>query len=150
MAALTEWLDLGFHRKDLLTKLGTTAQLGVLITGPAGSGKAAVVEARDRSGWAAGCIRAWGPTIAGLEPTAAGNQLKSLLQDGMRGQLGVVLIEDVEAICPRERRRAAQVLLPRRAARGDRDRSGRGRLHDVASPRRSAPSCAPRARSTTS
>ncbi|MCU1588739.1 MAG: putative microtubule-severing ATPase, partial [Frankiales bacterium] len=101
VASLSEWLDLGFHRKDLLTKLGTTPQLGILITGPAGSGKAAVVEAvTARMG--ARLVRAWGPTIAGLEPTAAGNQVKSLLQDAMRGQLAVVLIEDVDAICPRD------------------------------------------------
>jgi transitional endoplasmic reticulum ATPase len=101
VASLTEWFDLGFHRKDLLTKLGTSAQLGVLISGPAGSGKAAVVEAvTQRMGGR--LIRAWGPTIAGLDATAAANQVKSLLQDGMRGSLGVVLIEDVEAICPRE------------------------------------------------
>jgi len=98
VASLTEWLDLGFHRRDLLSRLGTAPQLGVLITGPAGSGKAAVVETvADRLGLR--LVRAWGPTVAGLEPTAAAQQLKGLLDE--RGP-AVVLIEDVEALCPRE------------------------------------------------
>ncbi|MCW2542487.1 MAG: adenosinetriphosphatase [Frankiales bacterium] len=96
VAALTEWLDLGLHRKDLLTKLGTTAQLGILITGPAGSGKAALVE-HVTAQMGVRLLRAWGPTVAGLEATAAGKQLSGLLTD--RGP-AVVLIEDVEAIAP--------------------------------------------------
>jgi transitional endoplasmic reticulum ATPase len=95
--ALTEWLDLGFHRQDLLAKLGTTPQLGVLVTGPAGSGKSAVVETVT-SGMGLRLIRAWGPTVAGLEPNAAFQQLKALLADAARG--AVLLIEDVEALVP--------------------------------------------------
>ena len=98
VASLTEWLDLGFNRKDLLAKLGTGPQLGVLITGPAGSGKAAVVEAVTAK-LGLRLVRAWGPTIAGLEPTAAGKQVSALLAE--RGP-AVVLIEDVDAIAPSE------------------------------------------------
>ncbi len=94
---LTEWLDLGFHRKDLLARLGTTAQLGVLVTGPAGSGKSALVEAVTRA-LGLRLIRAWGPTVAGLEPNAAFQQLKGLLADASRG--AVLVIEDVEALVP--------------------------------------------------
>jgi transitional endoplasmic reticulum ATPase len=101
VAALTEWLDLGFHRQDLLAKLGTTPQLGVLITGGAGSGKSALVEA------VAGrlhlrLLRAWGPTVAGLETSAAAQQVKALLEDGARGGPTILLIEDVDALAPRE------------------------------------------------
>ena len=98
LASLNEWLDLGFHRKDLLAKLGTTAQLGVLITGPAGSGKAAIVETvAARLGIR--LVRAWGPTIAGLEPTAAGQQVSALLAGPGPA---IVLIEDVDALAPRD------------------------------------------------
>jgi transitional endoplasmic reticulum ATPase len=101
VAALTEWLDLGFHRKDLLARLGSAPQLGVLIAGPAGSGKAALVEAvAGKLG--ARLIRAWGPTVAGLETSAAAQQLQSLLADGARSGPAVVLIEDVDALAPRE------------------------------------------------
>ncbi len=101
VAALTEWLDLGFHRRDLLAHLGTSPQLGVLVTGPAGSGKAALVEAvAERMG--ARLIRGWGPTIAGLQPQAAVDQLTAMLSDAERGGPAVVLLEDVDAIAPRE------------------------------------------------
>ena len=94
---LTEWLDLGFHRKDLLRRLGTSAQLGVLVTGPAGSGKSALVESVTAA-LGLRLVRAWGPTVAGLEPNAAFAQLKALLADAARG--AVLLIEDVEALVP--------------------------------------------------
>jgi len=97
LAALCEWLDLGFHRRDLLEKLGTSPQLGVLVTGPAGSGKAALVEAASAK-IGAPLRRTWGPTLAGLEPNSEVAQLKTLLTGGP----AVVLIEDVEALLPRE------------------------------------------------
>ncbi|MDX6265545.1 MAG: hypothetical protein QOD70_285 [Frankiales bacterium] len=97
--ALTEWLDLGLHRQDLLTKLGTTPQLGVLVTGPAGSGKSALVEAVTTA-LGVRLVRAWGPTVAGLEASAAAQQLNGLLADAARG--AVLLLEDVDALVPRD------------------------------------------------
>jgi transitional endoplasmic reticulum ATPase len=101
VAALTEWLDLGFHRKDLLAKLGTKPQLGVLVSGPAGSGKAAIVEA-VAGAMRARLLRAWGPRLAGLEPNAAAQELTALINDGTRNAPAVLLVEDVDAIAPRE------------------------------------------------
>ena len=99
VAALTEWLDLGFHRQDLLARLGTSPQLGVLVTGSAGSGKSALVESvTARLGLR--LVRAWGPTLAGLETSAAATQLSSLLT-APSGPT-VLLIEDVEALAPKE------------------------------------------------
>ncbi|MGB8652872.1 MAG: AAA family ATPase [Mycobacteriales bacterium] len=101
LAALTEWLDLGLHRRDLLAKLGTAPSLGVLVTGAPGSGKAALVQAAAaRLGLR--LLRAWGPTLAGLEPGKAAQQVTSLLEDGSRTGGTVLLIEDVEALVPRE------------------------------------------------
>ena len=94
---LTEWLDLGFHRRDLLARLGTSPQLGVLVTGPAGSGKSALVEAVTAT-MGLRVVRAWGPTVAGLEPNAALAQVKALLADAARG--AVLLLEDVDALVP--------------------------------------------------
>ena len=62
---LTELLDLGFHHREVLGRLGTTVSLGVLVTGPAGSGKSALVRAvaaavgrPGRAGLGAGAGRA--------------------------------------------------------------------------------------------
>ena len=51
---LTELLDLGFHHREVLGRLGTTVSLGVLVTGPAGSGKSALVRAVAARGRRAG------------------------------------------------------------------------------------------------
>ena len=99
LASLTEWLDLGFHRKDLLTRLGTVPQLGVLISGAAGSGKAALVETVAAT-LGARLVRAWGPTVAGLDPTAGGQQLKGLIESASQGGPAIVLLEDVDALAP--------------------------------------------------
>lgn len=100
-AALAEWLGLGFHHRDLLARLGTRPSMGVLVTGPAGSGKAALVEAVTAS-LGARLLRAWGPTLAGLTPDAAAGQVLSLLSDGAGTRPAVVLIEDIEALAPRD------------------------------------------------
>ena len=54
-----EWLDLGFHHPDLLSRLGTSARMGVLVTGAAGSGKAALVQAVTAE-VGARLVRVWG------------------------------------------------------------------------------------------
>jgi transitional endoplasmic reticulum ATPase len=101
VAALTEWLDLGFHRKDLLAKLGSRPQLGVLVSGPAGSGKSAIVETAAKA-LGIRLVRAWGPTLAGMEPRAAVEQLTTLINEGTKNAPTVLLVEDVDAIAPRE------------------------------------------------
>lgn len=45
MTRLTEWLKLALDEPELLETLGATANLGVLVSGPAGVGKAAMVRA---------------------------------------------------------------------------------------------------------
>ena len=100
IAALREWLDLGFHHRDLLAKLGTGPGMGVLVTGAAGSGKAALVEA-VASEVGATLLRAWGPALASLEPNAAAQQITDLLTQATRSSPAVVLVEDVEALAPR-------------------------------------------------
>ena len=99
-AALAEWLGLGFHHRDLLARLGTRPSMGVLVTGPAGSGKAALVEAVTAS-LGARLLRAWGPSLAGLTPDAAAQQVRALLTPAGSTPT-VVLLEDVEALAPRD------------------------------------------------
>ncbi|MCU1691234.1 MAG: putative microtubule-severing ATPase [Frankiales bacterium] len=103
VARLKEWLDLGFSHPALLAKLGSAPQMGVLVTGPAGSGKSSLVEA-VAADLGVGLVRAWGPELAALAPDDAAAQLRTLLATS-----GVVLLEDVDALAPRE---GAGPLLP--------------------------------------
>jgi transitional endoplasmic reticulum ATPase len=100
-AALQEWLDLGFHHRDLLTRLGTQPGMGVLVTGPAGSGKAALVEAVT-AGLGARLMRAWAPELASLDPTKAAEQITALLSEAARTTPAVVLLEDIDALVGRD------------------------------------------------
>jgi transitional endoplasmic reticulum ATPase len=106
--ALHEWLDLAFHHPDLLRRLGTTPGAGVLLTGPAGSGKAALVEVVAAQVQAR-LQKVWAPSLAALEPNAAAKQLTDTFSGAARTAPAVVLIEDVEALAPRE---DAGPLLP--------------------------------------
>jgi transitional endoplasmic reticulum ATPase len=100
-AALKEWLELGFHHRDLLARLGGTPSLGVLLTGAAGSGKAALVGAVARD-VGARVTTLWAQTLAATEATAAAKQLVDTLSRATRESPSVVLLVDVEAIAPRE------------------------------------------------
>ena len=107
-AALKEWLDLGFHHRDLLARLGGSPGLGILLTGASGSGKAALVDvvARDVG---ARLSTLWAPTLAATDPTEAAKQLVDALRRATRESPTVVLLVDVEAIAPRD---GAGPLLP--------------------------------------
>jgi transitional endoplasmic reticulum ATPase len=94
---LTELLDLGFHHGDVLGRLGTTISLGVLLTGPAGSGKSALVRA-VAAAVGARVESVWAPEVAALTAESAATKLR-----GLGGpQPLVVLIADVEALAPRD------------------------------------------------
>jgi len=98
---LTELLDLGFHHGEVLERLGTTVALGVLITGPAGSGKSSLVRAVAAT-LEAGVIPLWGPEIAALTNDAAAGRLRKAASDVSAAKHGVLLIADVDALAPRE------------------------------------------------
>ncbi len=67
---LTELLDLGFHHREVLSRLGTTVSLGVLVSGPAGSGKAALVRAVAAQ-VGARVHPLWAPEVAALTNDSA-------------------------------------------------------------------------------
>src|SRR4051812_3337040 len=77
---LIELLDLGFHHREVLGRLGTTVSLGVLVTGPAGSGKSALVRA-VAAGVGASVLPVWGPELAALTNDAAATRLRGLARD---------------------------------------------------------------------
>ncbi len=110
-AQLREWLDLGFHHTEVLARLGTTPQLGILVTGPAGSGKTTLVRS-VAAAVGATVVRRWAPGIAALEASAAAAALRDALAEASRSTPVVLLVEDVEALAPRdEARPVATVLL---------------------------------------
>ncbi|GGK82372.1 AAA family ATPase [Mangrovihabitans endophyticus] len=97
---LTELLDLGFHHREVLGRLGTTMSLGVLITGPAGSGKAALVRA-VAAGVGATVVPLWAPELAALANDAAAGRLREAIARLGGSTPTVLLISDVEALAPR-------------------------------------------------
>ncbi|MBU8857375.1 MULTISPECIES: AAA family ATPase [unclassified Micromonospora] len=96
---LTELLDLGFHHREVLGRLGTTVSLGVLVEGPAGSGKSALVRAvAARVG--AGVRPLWAPELAALGNDAAARRLREAASAVRAGGPAVLLVTDVESIAP--------------------------------------------------
>lgn len=96
---LAEWFDLAFHRPDLLARLGTSARLGVLLSGSEGVGKATLV----RSVAAAEEVRVVSvaaPTIAVLEPSAAAGRLREVLARATTENPTALLITDIDALLP--------------------------------------------------
>ncbi|MEU8229811.1 AAA family ATPase [Actinoplanes sp. NPDC048967] len=98
---LIELLDLGFHHGEVLGRLGTTVSLGVLVTGPAGSGKSALVHA-VAANVGATVLPVWGPELAALTNDSAAARLRELARDARAGGPTVLLIADVEALAPRD------------------------------------------------
>ncbi|MEU7654793.1 AAA family ATPase [Micromonospora taraxaci] len=96
---LTELLDLGFHHREVLGRLGTTISLGVLLVGPAGSGKSALVWAvAARVGARVHAI--WAPEVAALANQAAADRLRAAATAARAGGPAVLLVSDVEALAP--------------------------------------------------
>ncbi len=98
---LKEVLEIGFHHTELLGRLGTQAQMGVLITGPPGSGKVALVEA-VAAAVGAKVHRLWGPALARGGTDKAASDLVTEVAQAEAVAPAVLLIEDVEALAPRE------------------------------------------------
>jgi transitional endoplasmic reticulum ATPase len=104
---LTEWLKLALDQPELLETLGATANLGVLISGPAGVGKSALVRAvcADRR-----LVELDGPEVGALR---AEDRLKSVSSAvaTVRDGGGVLLITDIDALLPSTADPVATLIL---------------------------------------
>jgi transitional endoplasmic reticulum ATPase len=104
---LTEWLKLALDQPELRETLGATANLGVLVSGPAGVGKAAMVRTvcADRR-----LVELDGPEVGALR---AEDRLKSVSSAvaTVRDGGGVLLITDVDALLPSPAEPVATLIL---------------------------------------
>ncbi|NLE80385.1 MAG: AAA family ATPase [Rhodococcus sp.] len=95
VAKLTEWLRLALDEPELLATLGASAHLGVLVTGPAGVGKATFARAvlAGRS-----TVEIDGPGAGALESDSRLKRVSTAVERVRRG--GVLLITDIDALLP--------------------------------------------------
>lgn len=104
---LTEWLKLALDEPALLEKLGAKPNLGVLITGPAGVGKARLVRAVCSG---RRLVRLDGPDTGAL---AAGDRQQAVaraVSDVIDGG-GVLLVTDIDALLPDPPEPVATMIL---------------------------------------
>jgi transitional endoplasmic reticulum ATPase len=100
---LVEWLELTLDRPELLTRLGGSARLGVLVVGPEGVGKltlarstAAAVHART--------VELNAPGVAALEAGAASQRVHEVIGSARAaarsGTHTVLVVTDIDALLP--------------------------------------------------
>ena len=99
--SLTEWLDLGFNHREVLDRLGSKPQLGILLSGPPGVGKSTLARA-VAAHVGAGVVDVSAPSIAAIEAGAAAETLRAAADRAAADAPSVLLIQDVEALAPRE------------------------------------------------
>ncbi|KUI44088.1 ATPase [Mycobacterium sp. IS-1590] len=104
---LDEWLKLALDRPELLETLGATANLGVLVSGPAGVGKAALVRAvcADRR-----LVELDGPEVGSLRAEDRIASVASAVATVRNGG-GVLLITDIDALLPASAEPVATLIL---------------------------------------
>ncbi|OBK32854.1 ATPase [Mycobacterium sp. 1245111.1] len=106
-AKLTEWLKLALDEPHLLQTLGATTNLGVLVSGPAGVGKTALVRAvcADRR-----LVELDSPEVGAL---AADDRLRRVAASVTKvcDGGGVLLVADVDALLPATAEPVAALIL---------------------------------------
>ncbi len=104
---LTEWLKLALDQPQLLETLGATANLGVLVSGPAGVGKATMVRTvcADRR-----LVELDGPEVGALRAEDRLTSVASAVST-VRDGGGVLLITDIDALLPAPAEPVATLIL---------------------------------------
>ncbi|QBS41809.1 AAA family ATPase [Nocardia sp. CS682] len=105
---LAEWLSLALDEPELLKTLGATPHLGVLITGPAGVGKATLARAVTAP---RRIVELDGPTIGAAESGTRLREVAEAVADVCSGQGGILLITDIDALLPAQAEPVATLIL---------------------------------------
>ncbi|EOM77959.1 AAA family ATPase [Rhodococcus rhodnii] len=106
VARLTEWLALALDEPELLDRLGASPRLGVLVTGPAGVGKATLARSvlADRH-----VVELDGPSVGALDAAGRSDRVRSAVAEVARG--GVLLVTDVDALLPQAPEPVSTIVL---------------------------------------
>ncbi|HYH33081.1 MAG TPA: AAA family ATPase [Pseudonocardia sp.] len=100
---LVEWLELTLDRPELLTRLGGTARLGVLVVGPEGVGKLTLARS-TAAAVGATTVELAAPSVAALEAGTASQRVHEVLAKARAasdaGSRTVLVVTDVEALLP--------------------------------------------------
>lgn len=107
-AKLTEWLNLALDEPELLKTLGAPAHLGVLVSGPAGVGKAALARAvcAQRR-----VVELDGPSVGATESGTRLREVGMAVAELCSGAGGVLLITDIDALLPADADPVATLIL---------------------------------------
>lgn len=107
-AKLDEWLRLALDEPELLKTLGAQPQLGVLITGPAGVGKATLARAVAAP---RRVVEIDGPSVGAAEDGARLREVAAAVAEVASGKGGILLITDIDALLPATPEPVATLVL---------------------------------------
>ncbi|MGW0184033.1 AAA family ATPase, partial [Nocardia sp. NPDC003345] len=107
-AKLAEWLSLALDEPELLKALGATPRLGVLITGPAGVGKATLARAVAAP---RRVVQLDGPSVGAAESGARLREVAAAVAAASSGQGAILLVTDIDALLPEPAEPVATLIL---------------------------------------
>lgn len=107
-AKLAEWLSLALDEPELLKTLGAPAHLGVLVTGPAGVGKATLARAVSAP---RRLVELDGPSVGAMESGTRLREVAEAVGDVAAGRGGILLVTDIDALLPADAEPVATLIL---------------------------------------